>query len=61
MDFLMNFFEGLFFMGLWLGVLVIIWITALPVVLVLKGASSMLLLWYLLILPFDYAVWQTLF
>ena len=39
-----------------------VWITALPIVIILcESASPMLLLWYLLILPFDYAVWQTLF
>ena len=62
MDFLMNFLEGIFYLVLSLGFLAMVWITALPIVIILcNGASPMLLLWYLLILPFDYAVWQTLF
>ena len=60
--FLWNFLEGIFYMGLFLGVIVLVIITALPVVIILcNGASPMLMLWYLLIIPFDYAVWQTLF
>ena len=60
--FLINFLEGIFYMGLVLGAIVLIIISALPVVFILcNGASPMLMLWYLLILPFDYAVWQTLF
>ena len=62
MDFLINFLEGLFYLALLLGFLAMVWITALPIVIILcESASPMLLLWYLLILPFDYAVWQTLF
>ena len=60
--FLVNFLEGIFYMGLFLGVIVLIIISALPVVSILcNGASPMLMLWYLLIIPFDYAIWQTLF
>ena len=60
--FLVNFLEGIFYMGLFLGVIALIIITALPVVCILcNGASPMLMFWYLLIIPFDYAVWQTLF
>lgn len=60
--FLVNFLEGIFYMGLFLGVIALIIITALPIVFILcNGASPMLMLWYLLIIPFDYAVWQTLF
>ena len=62
MNFLVNFLEGLFYLALLLGFLAIVWMTALPIVIILcESASPMLLLWYLLILPFDYAVWQTLF
>lgn len=62
MDFLINFLEGLFYLVLLLGFLVMVWMTALPIVIILcESASPMLLFWYLLILPFDYAVWQTLF
>ena len=60
--FLVNFLEGIFYMGLFLGAIVLIIISALPVVFILcNGASPMLMLWYLLIIPFDYAIWQTLF
>lgn len=60
--FLLNFLEGIFYMGLILGVIALITITALPVVFILcNSASPMLMLWYLLILPLDYAIWQTLF
>lgn len=60
--FLWNFLEGFLYMALALGVMVLIIMTALPVVFIIcNGASPMLMLWYLLIIPFDYAIWKTLF
>lgn len=60
--FLGNFLEGFLYMGLFLIAVMLVVVSALPVVVILcNSASPMLLLWYLLILPFDYAVWQTLF
>ena len=62
MNFLLNFLEGIFYLVLLLGFLVIVWITALPIVLILcESASPILMLWYLLILPFDYAILKTFF
>lgn len=62
MDFIINFLEGIFYMGLLLGFMVIVSITALPIVLILcESASPILMFWYLLIIPFDYAIWKTLF
>ena len=60
--FLWNFLEGIFYMGLFLGVIVLVIVSALPVVSILcNGASPMLMFWYLIIIPFDYAIWRTLF
>ena len=62
MNFFLNFLKGICYMELLLGFSVIVSITALPIVLILfESASPILMFWYLLIIPFDYAILKTFF
>ena len=60
--FLENMLEGALWMIGLIVVCAIVWFTALPLVSFLIGSANWwVVFWYLLILPFDYAVWQTFF
>ena len=60
--FLNNLLEGAIWMVGLIALCAIVWFTALPLVSFLIGAASWwVIFWYLLIIPFDYAIWQTFF